>query len=173
MPPPDPLPPFERHDTSRQYGFSLRLPGGWTYKPATIRATKLESLQYGDPSIDEWRTDTARLAVGALKLAPGRTEADWLVAYCRLYHPPLANCDGVADRWQRIPVGDRSGWLDVDGNSMVGSVDPDGHLFDAIVFDGGQAYTISLDGLVDRHLFEAILATIQFGPPGRGPSASP
>jgi hypothetical protein len=102
-----------------------------------------------------------------------QTESAWLDAYCRLYHSPNANCDGVADRWPRIPVGDLSGWLDVDGNSMIGSVATDGHEFDAVVFHDGRAYTFTLDGLVDRPLFEAILAAIQFGPPGRGPSATP
>jgi len=162
---PIPVPALTQTFVSPRNGFSVRYPAGWSTKPATSSWRPNTYVPIGNPALDELKLQgEARLVVASQRLAAGQTEASWIAAFVQPYD--LGFCTGDRASWPRLTVDGRLGYLDVEAcpaAADTGFSAPDLR-FDLIVFSGGRAYEIALDGVVDRAYFEAILATIRLDP---------
>lgn len=153
--------------TSPRYGYSIDYPAGWTATPATAAWRSDADTLYGDPSLDTIGTTDARLAVASqpllgttyvhLQLREGQTPDEWLLANCHASGPTARSCG------PRIQIGGQPGWLDEDGSpASGGTVATGGVIFDAAVVYGDRGYVFTLDGKVDRALFNTLMAGVTF-----------
>ena len=161
-----PVPPLTETFTSNRNGFTVRHPAGWEIKQATAAWPLNFFLPNGNPALDQiMLRGAARLTVASQPLEAGQTETDWLDAFFHPYQGAQA-CDIERSKWAQLVIDGRSGYLDAKGCTMGadGRIADRDVWFDALVFDGGRVYKISLDGDVDLDYFKAILATIQLEP---------
>jgi hypothetical protein len=153
--------------TSPRYGYSIRYPSGWIANPATKPWLAGADTLYGDPALDTIGTSDARLAVASQPLAgttyvdrkqrEGQTPSDWLLANCGSKGLTAAACG------PRILIGGQPGWLHEDGApASGGTVATGGVIFDAAIVFGDRGYEFTLDGKVDRALFDTLLASVTF-----------
>lgn len=155
--------------TSPRYGYAIRYPSGWTATPATKRWLAGTDTLWGDSTLDTIGTSDARLAIGSQPLAgtlyvdrqlrQGQTADDWLLAHCGSTGPTAAACGS------RILIGGQPGWLHEDGApASGGTVATGGVIFDAAVVYEDRGYEFTLDGKVDRALFDVLMASVTFEP---------
>jgi hypothetical protein len=162
---PIPVPGLTETFVSTRNGFSVRYPAGWSTKAATSSWRPNTYVPIGNSALDELKQQgEARLEVASQRLAPGQTEASWLASFNQPYD--LGFCTGDRTSWPRLSVDGQLGYLDVE--ACPASADtrfsiPDLR-FDVLVFSGGRVYEITLDGIVDRAYFEAVLATVHLDP---------
>jgi len=155
---------------SPRNGFSVRYPTGWTVTPASASWLPDTFLPIGNPALDELKRDgEARLVVASQPLAAGQTEEQWLAGYFPPYRaglPCLADSRAAIAGSPRLPIGGRSGYLDIAGcpSPADGSIAARDITYEAMVFAGGRIYQITLDGDVDRAYFGALLATVVLDP---------
>ena len=162
---PVPVPALTETFVSPRNGFSVRYPAGWSTKAATSSWRPNTYVPLGNSALDELKLQgEARLVAASQRLAPGMTEASWIASFVQPYD--LGFCTGDRASWPRVPVDGQLGYLDVEG--CPAAVDtrfstPDLR-FDVLVFAADRVYEITLDGVVDRAYFEAILATVHLDP---------
>ena len=162
---PSPAPALTQHFISPRLGYSIAYPDGWSTTPASTSAAAGSIVNYGDPTFDVLQGTTARLVVGSQPLAPGQTPEDWVVHYCSLYESPGTDCAGAPAHLPRITVGSTEGWVQTDGAFTIESVVADGgRYFDIVVATGGRGYSFTLDGLVERPLMDALMASVTLDP---------
>ena len=153
--------------TSPRYGYAIHYPSGWTATPATKQWLAGMDTLWGDPTLDTIGTSDARLAIASQPLAgtlyfdrqlrQGQTADDWLLARCGATGSTAAACG------PRILIGGQPGWLDEDGApASGGTVATGGVMYDAAVVYKDRGYEFTLDGKVDRALFDALLASVMF-----------
>ena len=147
---------------SPTYGYSIKIPAGWSTKPAT------KSWSTGDVNLwnsgfnDELSLVGAgmRFSGASQSLAEGQTADQWLTAYA-----------GGSNRgaWLPISIGGQTGYLTANGVAAAGgTIAPGGVMFDAVVIDSDRAYNFNMDGKLDRATFDAIVATIALDPTSVG-----
>jgi hypothetical protein len=162
---PIPVPALTETFVSPRNGFSVRYPAGWSTQAATTSWRPGTYVPIGNSALDVLQLDgAARLAIASQRLAAGQTEAAWLASFTQPYD--LGFCTGDQASWPRVTVDGQLGYLDVEAcpaAADAGFSTPDLR-FDVIVFSGDRWYEITLDGVVDRAYFEAILSTIRFAP---------
>ncbi len=152
---------------SLRYGYTVRYPSGWTATPATNHWLAGTQPLWGDPTLDTIGTNDARLAVASQPLAGteyvdrelrlGQTADDWLLAQCGSSGPTAASCG------PSIFFGGQSGRLVEDGSpASGGTAATGGVIYDAAVVVGDRGYEFTLDGKVNRALFDALLASVTF-----------
>ena len=160
------IPSLSQTFVSSRNGFSVRYPAGWTVKPATESWLPDTYLPQGNPALDDLELAGAvRLVVASQRIAAGQTEDQWLAAYAPTYQGSSLCATNPATS-PRLSIDGQSGYLDMSAcaTALDASIAAGGVTFDAIVFSGGRAYQITLDGLVDRAFFDAVLATIKLDP---------
>jgi hypothetical protein len=164
---PIPVPALTETFVSTRNGISVRYPTGWSTKAATTSWRPRTYVPIGNPALDELKLDgEARLVMASQRIPAGETEASWLASFTQPYD--LGFCTGDRATWPRVPVDGQLGYLDVEACPAAANTRfsiPDLR-FDVIVFAGGRAYEIGLEGIVDRAYFEAILATVHLDPAG-------
>jgi len=159
----DQLPALDTRFTSAWHGYSVRYPSAWAASPAD-RAWKpgTRSL-WGDPELDQIKSNEIRFIAEQQPYAPGQTPAQWLQGYCRL--DGATDCAATVASWKPIKVAGSDAFVDVDGvKAAPNTVYPGGLLYEAIVPTTTRAYVFTLDGHVDRSVFDAFLATITLSP---------
>jgi hypothetical protein len=165
LPSPIPVPALTETFVSTRNGFSVRYPAGWSTKAATSSWRPNTYVPIGNSALDELKQQgAARLVVASQRLVAGQTEASWLASFAQPYD--LGFCTGDRASWPRLTVDGQLGYLDVEACPAAADTRfsiPDLR-FDVIVFAGDRAYEITLDGVVDRAYFEAVLATIHLDP---------
>jgi hypothetical protein len=150
---------------SPTYGYTVKIPAGWSIKPAT------KSWSTGDVNL--WNSgfnDELSLAGAGMRfsgtsqsLAKGQTGDQWLTAY--------AASAGNSSRsgWLEIQIGGQTGYLTANGVAAGGgTIAPGGVMFDSVVIDNDRAYNFNMDGKLDRATFDAIVATIALDPSSVG-----
>lgn len=162
-----PVPSFAARFVSPLHGYSVGLPADWKATPATHAwgAAGPDRL-WGSGINDEIATELARFSGASQALAPGQTADEWLDAYAG---------NSTGRDWRGRHVGARSSWPAVEIGGNVGYIDyegviwpywptvaPGGVMYDVVVVVDGRAYNFNMDGYVDRALFGAFLATVQF-----------
>jgi hypothetical protein len=162
---PIPVPALTETFVSPRNGFSVRYPAGWSTQAAATSWRPGTYVPLGNSALDVLQLDgEARLAIASQRLAAGQTEASWLASFTQPYD--LGFCTGDRASWPRVTVDGQLGYLDVEAcpaAADAGFSSPDLR-FDVIVFSGDRWYEITLDGVVDRAYFEALLSTIRFDP---------
>ena len=154
---PVPIPALTQTFTSARNGYSVQHPTGWTATPATESWAAGTSTNWGNPALDSIKTSNVRLVVASQQLASGQTADAWLTAYCKSGGKSASSCG------PQIKIGSETGYLDADGEPAAGGAIVDGSLiFDAAVVAGGRGYEFTMDGLLDRAYFQALLDTVRF-----------
>jgi hypothetical protein len=158
------IPALDATFTSERYGFSVRYPTGWTYVQATVPWAPGAATLWGDPALDVIRGSDIRLVAASQPLVQGQTADDWYRAYCT--SGAVTGCATAPTGWTHVTIDRQSGYVDLDGLvASGGTMVPGGRIYDAIVVSHGRAYAFTMDGNLDRGVFNAILATIQLRPP--------
>ncbi len=140
---------------SARHGYTVRYPAGWTTTPATESWKTSTWTTPGDPALDAISSADARLSVASQPLTAGQSPDLWLGAYC--HRAAAAPCSGT------ITIGGVTGSLAQDGGPAAGGPVQLGRIiFDAGVVVDRRGYEFTLDGHVDRALFEALLASVSF-----------
>lgn len=157
--------------TSPTYGYSIRLPAGWSHPAAP-----------SGPGVDDFIGDQ-RAGINARSdpLPAGTSERDYLEQFRARLVASFANpeCIGSSiDAWERIPIGTVSGYL-------IGCYDAisSSEIFIALAIDGGRLYDFGTDGYhdlgpsgrIDKGEFLAILASADLTPAtatAQGPPAA-
>jgi hypothetical protein len=158
------LGPLNQAYHSRRYGYSIDIPADWTATPAVKSWVPGTVTNWGNPALDVLRGPTARLVVASQALDNGQSANDWITAYCNgSSDPRTQDCRGFASAWPSIRIGDKSGYVDLDGvTASQGTIKPGGPVFDAVAVADGRGYEFTLDGDVSRTDFERLLATTVF-----------
>ena len=152
-----PVPPLTLTFTSPRHGYTVRYPQGWDVTVAAKPWLPGTETLWGDPALDSIATSEARLSAASQPLAAGQTSDEWLVAYCRSSQTSGASCGPP------IAIGGATGYVTEDGGSALGgTVTAGGVIFDAAVVVDGRGYEFTLDGHVDRALFDALMASVTF-----------
>jgi hypothetical protein len=163
--PPSPTPPPLRQSfTSPRMGYSLELPAGWSVNPATRPWAPRTQTSYTDGTLDVFQSKTARLAITSQLLTAGQTAEDWMLQYCLMYQPGWVDCPKFLPTWPAVSIGGVTGRIDMEGIAASDTIVDGGRIFDAVVVNGDRAYGISLDGLVDRTLFDALVSSMTLTP---------
>jgi hypothetical protein len=150
------VPPLTQSFTSPRHGYTVHYPEGWTATPGTQSWVPGTVTLWGDPALDSIGSSDARLSIASQPLGAGQTADEWLVGYCHSLQTDGASC-GPA-----ITIGGQTGYVDEDGATASGGITAGGLIFDAPVVVDGRGYEFTLDGHVDRALFEALLASVTF-----------
>jgi hypothetical protein len=147
---------------SPTYGYTVKIPAGWTTKPATKSWSTGAINSWNSGFNDELSLVGAgmRFSGASQSLAEGQTTDQWLTAYA-----------GGSNRgaWLPISIGGQTGYLTANGVAAAGgTIAPGGVMFDAVVIDSDRAYNFNMDGKLDRATFDAIVATIALDPTSVG-----
>jgi hypothetical protein len=159
------LPALTKQLTSGKYGYVIRYPDGW--HPTLAGGTWLPGTQtlWGDPALDVIQSSDARLVAASQPLGAGRSPDAWYQAYCAGDGAITDACRAYATTWGQIQVGSATGFIDLDGaQASPGTIKPGGPIFDAVIVVDGRGYEFTLDGNVDRALFEHLLGAVSFTP---------
>ncbi|HEV8403543.1 MAG TPA: hypothetical protein VGQ31_10960 [Candidatus Limnocylindrales bacterium] len=150
------VPTLDQSFTSARNGFTVHYPTGWTATRATAPWAAGTETFWGDPALDVIRTGDARFESASQSLGSSQSPEDWLASYCSHNTPPIT-C-GPA-----ITIGSQTGEIGLDGDLAIGAtVVRGGVVYDAAIVVDRRGYEFTLDGHVDRALFDALLATISF-----------
>jgi len=151
--------------TSSLSGYTVGYPDGWTATPATGSWWPGIQTLWGNPALDVLQNGSQRFVAASQPLAPGMTPDQWYVGYCSLGGQVPA-CAGAPATWTPIPIGPATGYVDIDGApAPTPSLKAGAPMFDAVAVVDGRGYEFTLDGAVDRSLFEHMLATVTFVQP--------
>jgi len=157
-------PPLTQSFTSPRNGFSIRYPAGWTATPATESWAPGTALDWGQPQLDALQSKTERFVVSTQRLNPGDSANDWLLRMCRLYEAGWVQCDTALPTWPVITVGAATGRIFQNGVGGGAMPVDGGRVFDAFMVIGDRGYEVTLDGLVDRATFDAMLESMTLDP---------
>ena len=172
------LPVLDTQFMSPRNGYNVWYPAGWTVQPATKSWYRGKEVRWGDPALDAIQTTDARFVAAGQKLAAGQTAGQWLKAYCLAGAKDAGQCDSVPQSWEPItiaalqyapgtldPTTDAAAYIDLDGvAAWPGTIAPGGKIFDAVVVSGSTAWAFTLDGDVDRPMFDAFLNKVNLLP---------
>ena len=163
---------------SPRNGYSVMYPAGWTVRPATQSWQPGTAILWGDATLDAIQTSDARFVAAGQKLVAGQTAAQWLKAYCLGAAKDTGQCDSVPQSWEPItiaalqyapgtldPKTDAGAYIDLNGvPAAPGTITPGGKVFDAVVVNNGTGWAFTLDGDVDRQMFDAFLDKVNLLP---------
>jgi hypothetical protein len=149
--------------TSPRYGYSVHYPSGGTVKAASKSWSAGTQNAWGSGINDELKFQDPQSASGTVRfsgasqpLAQGQTADQWIAAYAS---------GAATSSWPTVTIGGQTGRIDSDGvPAKGGTVSPGGVMYDAVVVSGNRAYNFNMDGIVDRPMFEAFLATVVLDP---------
>ena len=159
------LPVLDTQFMSPRNGYSVKYPAGWTISPATQSWQRGKEIRWGDPTLDAIQTGDARFVAAGQTLAPGQTAAQWMKVYCLGARKDTGQCNTVPASWKPIKIAGSDAYIDLDGVAAdPGTIAPGGRIFDAVVINANTAWAFTLDGYVDRAMFDAFLATVSLRP---------
>jgi hypothetical protein len=159
-----PSPALTQEFASPRNGYAVQYPVGWSATTATSTWLPNTHTLWGDPALDTLQSQSARFVAASQPLADGQTADAWYQAYCTLGRLSSEACAAVPGSWSTIEIGSLTGYATLDGErSLPGSIVPGASVFDAVVVTDGRGYEFTLDGAVDRSLFERMLASVTFG----------
>ena len=159
------VPILDQVFTSPRNGFSVNYPTSWAAVPATKSWPHGAALQWGDPTLDSIQGADARFVVAAQPLGADATPEQWFKAYCSTGAVDATKCADAPASWEKIQIAGVTAYVDVDGIlAPGGTIAPGGKIFDAVAVVANAAYAFTLDGNVDRPMFDAFLKTVQFLP---------
>jgi hypothetical protein len=167
LPTPSPAPSASIIPLTKSYssgrGYTIHYPAGWTVLPAASTWLPGTQTLWGDPALDVIQSADARLVASSQALTEGQTPDAWYQAYCAGGEVVTDACRSYATRWAPIMIDSKSGFLDLDGvQASPGTIKPGGPIFDAVIVVDGRGYEFTLDGNVDRALFDQLLASVKF-----------
>jgi hypothetical protein len=142
---------------SPTYGYTVKVPAGWSTKPATKSWSTGAANAWDSGFNDELYLVGAgqRFSGASQSLAQGQSSEDWLNSYAK----------GDRSDWTSIPIGTETGYVANNGLAAAGTISPGiARAFAAVVISGDRAYNFLMDGKVDRATFDAFLATIRLDP---------
>lgn len=158
------LPALTKQLNSGRHGYSIKYPDGWRPSLASAVWMPGTTTLWGDPALDVIQSSDARLVAASQPLTDGQSPEAWYEAYCG-GNPVTDECRAYATKWSAIQIGSQTGFLATDGIPAArGTIKPGGPIFDAVVVVDGRGYEFTLDGSVDRSLFEHLLAAVTFIP---------
>lgn len=159
------LPVLDTQFMSPRNGYSVKYPVGWTVLPATQTWQPGKEVKWGDPALDAIQTSDARFVAAGQKLEAGETAEQWLKAYCLASGTDAGKCATVPGSWQPIKIAGSDAYIDLDGvAAWPGTITPGGKIFDAVVVSGATGWAFTLDGDVDRPMFDAFLDKVYLLP---------
>ena len=161
------IPALTQTFTSTRHGYAVSYPSGWTSTAATAAWSAGTAANWGSPALDAIRSDSARFVGTSQRVGAGKSVDAYLTEICLLGNGTASECSVATSTWPQIQIGGHVGYLGRDGvNALGGTVAPVGisKLYDAIAVVGGRGYDFTLDGLVDRAVFQAFLDTVVFTP---------
>jgi hypothetical protein len=159
------LPVLDTQFMSPRNGYNVWYPAGWTVQPATRPWYRGKEVRWGDPALDAIQTTDARFVAAGQKLAAGQTAGQWLKGYCLAGAAGAGQCDSVPQSWEPIKIGGTDGYIDLNGvAAWPGTIAPGGKIFDAVVVSGSTAWAFTLDGDVDRPMFDAFMDKVDLLP---------
>jgi hypothetical protein len=165
------LPVLDTLFTSPRNGYSIKYPASWAVGPGTESWHLGKPILWGDPAMDSIQTSDARFVAAAQKLGDGQTADQWLKAYCLSSANDNGRCDSVPASWEPVTIASTAegsgikAYIDLDGVAAAGgTVVPGGKIFDAVAVNGNTAYAFTLDGDVDRPMFDAFLSNVHLYP---------
>jgi hypothetical protein len=135
-------------------GYSVSYPSGWSIYPGTEPWTPSSSNFWDDPVGDRLESTASGFRGTSQPFAEGQTAEEWLAEY-------LDSPYQCGDQ-EMVPVGDQTGTVDLNGCRGKGRLA--GNVFDLAVTVDGRGYNFTMEGDVDRALWLAMLATVQFDP---------
>jgi hypothetical protein len=146
---------------SPTYGYTVKIPAGWSTKPATRPWSTGEVNTWNSGFNDELSlVGGMRFSGASQNLAEGQTADQWLTAYAG---------DSSRSSWLPTSIGGQTGYVTANGVAASGgTIAPGGVMFDAVVIDNDRAYNFNMDGKLDRATFDAIVATIVLDPASVG-----
>jgi len=154
------LPVLDQTFVSPWHGYTVKYPSHWTVTPSTHAWLPGTRTLWGDPALDSIATGHIRF-VGTSQRLGGQTTTVWLKAYCQ--QDPAADCTDPTKTWEPIKVNGYEGYVDANGlPAASNSVYPGGTFYDAVVPLADHVYVFTLDGDVDRAMFDEFLSTITF-----------
>jgi hypothetical protein len=160
-PTPIPIPPLTETFVSPRNGYSIKVPAGWQTTPGTASWQHGKPILWGDPALDAIQGSDARFVGAAQLRGAGESTDQWLKAYCMSSGGDPSHCDDAPASWERIRIAGWDGYLDLAGVPAAGgTIVPGGRIFDAVTVVGTTAYAFTLDGNVDRAMFDAFADTI-------------
>ncbi len=146
------IPPLTATFVSPRMAYSVRYPANWTTSPATKDWLPAGPNFWDDPVGDRLEGRTVGFRGTSQALAAGESAEAWMKTY--LESGP--HCGNVV----QIPVGGRSGTIDMDGCAGQGRLR--GRVFDLAIVVGGRGYNFTMEGDADHAFFLAMLATVRF-----------
>ena len=165
VPPPAAVGPLARSFSSIRHLYTIDYPSGWGVIQGTAPWQPGTRTPWGDPALDVIQGSGARLVASSQLIADGDTADLWLTAYCELEGGNGAGCPDYGTKWTRIPIGNLSGFVTLDGVPAAGgTIKLGGPVFDAVVVASNRGYEFTLDGDVTRSDFERLMASVNFGP---------
>jgi hypothetical protein len=164
--------------TSPRNGYAVWYPSSWTVRPATQSWHRGRDIRWGDPALDAIQTGDARFIAAGQKLPAGETALQWLKAYCLGGATDIGQCDAVPPSWELVKnaalrytpdaLDSRTGsdaYVDLNGvPAWPGTIASGGKIFDAVVVRDGVGWAFTLDGDVDRQMFDAFLDKVDLLP---------
>jgi len=159
------VPVLDTQFISPRNGYSITYPAGWTVRPATQSWQPGKPILWGDATLDAIQTSQARFVAAGQRLATGETAAQWLKAYCLGAAKDTGQCDTVPQSWVPIKIAGSDAYIDLNGvPAAPGTITPGGKVFDAVVVSGITGWAFTLDGEVDRPMFDAFLDKVYLLP---------
>ncbi len=137
---------------SPRMAYSVRYPADWTTSPATKEWLPDSPNFWDDPVGDRLEGRSVGFRGTSQALPAGESAEAWM----RTYLESGPNCGDVV----QVPVGGRSGTIDMDGCAGQGRLR--GRVFDLAIVVGGRGYNFTMEGDADHAFFLAMLATVTF-----------
>jgi hypothetical protein len=158
------VPVLDRTFTSDRMGYSIKIPAGASVTPATQSwAASTEAPVWGSPQADQIVSDDIRLIATQQKLPAGRTPEQWMASYCALERH--TDCANAPASWEKIKVAGVTAYVDQDGiPAAEGTIAPGGRLYEALLTTPSRTWVFTMDGNLDRAVFDAFLKTIVLQP---------
>jgi len=156
-----PIPALTQTYMALRNGYTVKYPQGWTVTPAVAPWERGSGTLWGDPALDTLHGTDLRFVAASQPQVAGSSPDVWYQQYCG----GGTECDGVPGTWRSTTIDGQPGYVDSDG--IVANPDtivPGGRLFDAAIVFEGRGYEFTMDGNVDRGIFDAFLATIHLTP---------
>jgi hypothetical protein len=144
-------PPLSETYASNLMRYSVNYPTGWDITPAT-QTWHGEWGNWGQPDIDHLDGNHVAFWGTSQPLGPGQSATKWTNRYLVAVG---GNKCGVQER---VSVAGHVGVIDLNGCT---SSELPGRVYDVVIVAGRRGYNFSMEGVVDRAFFLAMLATVK------------
>jgi len=145
----------------------MKIQSGATVTPAT-RAWAADEAPplWGSPAMDEIVAGDIRFDGTDQPKPSTQTTERWLQTYCQSGGGGRdTDCATAATAWERTKVSGADAYVSADGIlAAPDTIVPGGKLYEAVVMTPTRAWVFTMDGNLDRAVFDAFLKTIELKP---------